>query len=348
MIFKKLLSGILAATVVAGALVGCGSTTNNTNAKAKSSKELPEVVNIGTQQMPTDESLARTKGFFEEELGVKVNITEFDSGKDVNNALASKSIDFGLMGSTPATVGIASGIPIELIWIHDVIGDIEALAVKNSANINKISDLVGKKVAVPASSTAHYSLLNALKINNISESDVKILDMQPNDIYAAWQRGDIDATYVWEPTLGKLLGDGKILVTSRELAAQGVLTCDTEVVRKEFAEKYPELVTKYIKALEKANDIYKNNPNDAIETIAKALGISKEESAHQINASQWLSGKEQLDNKYLGTSDKKGDFVKTLKSTSDFLLEQKTITNSPEISVFEKAVNPKYIEDSLK
>lgn len=348
MIFKKLLSGILAATVVAGALAGCGSTTNNTNAKAKSSKELPEVVNIGTQQMPTDESLARTKGFFEEELGVKVNITEFDSGKDVNNALASKSIDFGLMGSTPATVGIASGIPIELIWIHDVIGDIEALAVKNSANINKISDLVGKKVAVPASSTAHYSLLNALKINNISESDVKILDMQPNDIYAAWQRGDIDATYVWEPTLGKLLGDGKILVTSRELAAQGVLTCDTEVVRKEFAEKYPELVTKYIKALEKANDIYKNNPNDAIETIAKALGISKEESAHQINASQWLSGKEQLDNKYLGTSDKKGDFVKTLKSTSDFLLEQKTITNSPEISVFEKAVNPKYIEDSLK
>ncbi|MFW2490392.1 aliphatic sulfonate ABC transporter substrate-binding protein [Clostridium chromiireducens] len=348
MIFKKLLSGILAATVVAGALAGCGSTTNNTNAKAKSSKELPEVVNIGTQQMPTDESLARTKGFFEEELGVKVNITEFDSGKDVNNALASKSIDFGLMGSTPATVGIASGIPIELIWIHDVIGDIEALAVKNSASINKISDLVGKKVAVPASSTAHYSLLNALKINNISESDVKILDMQPNDIYAAWQRGDIDATYVWEPTLGKLLGDGKILVTSRELAAQGVLTCDTEVVRKEFAEKYPELVTKYIKALEKANDIYKNNPNDAIETIAKALGISKEESAHQINASQWLSGKEQLDNKYLGTSDKKGDFVKTLKSTSDFLLEQKTITNSPEISVFEKAVNPKYIEDSLK
>lgn len=346
--FKRLLSGILVA-VVTGGLVGCGtSTNNNTNSSTKSSKELPQVINIGTQQMPTDESIARTKGFFEEELGVKVNITEFDSGKDVNNALASKSIDFGLMGSTPATVGIASGIPIELIWIHDVIGDIEALAVKNKANINTIADLVGKKVAVPASSTAHYSLLNALKINNISEADVKILDMQPNDIYAAWQRGDIDATYVWEPTLGKLLNDGKILVTSKELAAQGVLTCDTEVVRKEFAEKYPELVTKYIKALERANDIYKNNPDDAIETIAKALGISKEESAHQINASQWLSGKEQLDSKYLGTSKDKGDFVKTLKNTSDFLLNQKAITNSPDLSVFEKAVNPIYIENSLK
>lgn len=344
---KKLLSGILS-TILLVTLVGCGSTTNTTNDSEKLSNKLPEVVNIGTQQMPTDETLARAKGFFEDELGVKVNITEFDSGKDVNNALASKSIDFGLMGSTPAVVGISSGIPIEVIWIHDVIGDVEGLAVKNSSNINIITDLVGKKVAVPASSTAHYSLLNALKINNIAESDVKILDMQPNDIYAAWQRGDIDGAYVWEPILGKLLNDGKILITSRTLAEQGVLTCDTEVVRKEFAEKYPEIVTKYIKALERANDIYKNNPNDAIESIAKALSISKEESEYQINASQWLSGEEQLISKYLGTSEEKGDFVKTLKSTSDFLLEQKTITNSPDITIFEKSVNPKYIEDSLK
>lgn len=344
---KKFVSGILS-TILSVVLVGCGSATNSTNDSEKLSNKLPEVVNIGTQQMPTDETLARAKGFFEDELGVKVNITEFDSGKDINNALASKSIDFGLMGSTPAVVGISSGISIEIIWIHDVIGDVEGLAVKNSSNINKIIDLVGKKVAVPASSTAHYSLLNALKMNNISESDVKILDMQPNDIYAAWQRGDVDAAYVWEPTLGKLSNDGKILITSRELAEQGVLTCDTEVVRKEFAEKYPEIVTKYIKALERANDIYKNNSNDAIESIAKALSISKEESEYQINASQWLSGEEQLNSKYLGTSEKKGDFVKTLKSTSDFLLDQKTITKSPNITVFEKAVNPKYIEDSLK
>ena len=40
--------------------------------------------------------------------------------------------------------------------------------------------------------------------------------------------------------------------------------------------------------------------------------------------------------------------METLKSTSDFLLDQKSITNSPDISVFKDCVNPSYIEESLK
>ena len=342
---KKIISGILVG-IISVVIIGCGS--SYTSSSSNTSSKIPEVINIGTQQMPTDETLARAKDFFSEELGVKVNITEFDSGKDVNNALASNSIDFGLMGSTPAVVGISNNIPLEVIWIHDVIGDVEALAVKNNSNINEIKDLVGKKIAVPTSSTAHYSLLNVLRINNVPEKDVTILDMQPNDIYAAWQRGDIDGAYVWEPTLSKLQDDGKIIITSRQLAEQGVLTCDVEVVRKEFAEKYPDLVTKYIKALEKADDIYTNSPDDAVKTIAKALGISEEDSEKQIKTSKWLNGKEQIEDKYLGTSESKGKFVETLKSTSDFLLDQKSITNSPDISVFKDCVNPSYIEESLK
>ena len=78
------------------------------------------------------------------------------------------------------------------------------------------SGLIGKKIATPFASTAHYSLLNALKLNGISEKDVELLDMQPADIYAAWQRGDIDAAYVWEPTLANLLSDGKILLSSAD------------------------------------------------------------------------------------------------------------------------------------
>src|SRR3712207_7214613 len=41
-------------------------------------------------------------------------------------------------------------------WIHDVIGEAEALAVK--PEIKSIADLKGKKVATPLASTSHYSL----------------------------------------------------------------------------------------------------------------------------------------------------------------------------------------------
>jgi hypothetical protein len=62
----------------------------------------------------------------------------------------------------------------------------------------------------------------------------------------------------------------------------------------------------------------------------------------------WLSGKEEISDKYLGTSSKKGNFAKTLKDTADFLVEQKQIKSAPELSEFEKAINPEFIENALK
>ena len=67
-----------------------------------------------------------------------------------------------------------------------------------------------------------------------------------------------------------------------------------------------------------------------------------------MQGSIWLSAQEQLDPKYFGTSETKGDLVKSLKDTAQFLFEQKSITSVPEDSVFDKAVNPKYIEDAIK
>lgn len=340
---NKIIKTISILCAISTLFMGCGSSKSK-----EVTADEPKVVNIGTQQMPNDEGIAKAKGYFEEEMGVEINLVEFDSGKDVNNALASGSIDFGLLGSSPATLGIANGADVELIWIHEVLGKVESLAVRNDANINSIKDLEGKKIATPFASTAHYSLLNALKLNGIGEKDVELLDMQPSDIYAAWQRGDIDAAYVWEPTLANLLTDGKILLSSADMAEQGVITSNVEVVRKDFAKNYPELVTKYIKALDKGVGLYKENQDDAVKTIAGALQISEEDALLQMQGSMWLSAEEQLDSKYFGTSQSKGNLVKSLKDTANFLLEQKSITSVPKDSVFEQAVNPKYIEDAIK
>lgn len=323
-------------------LTGCGKTTE------VSSAQKPEAITIGFQDIPNDEIVAKVKGFYETELGVKVNFKKFDSGRDVNNAFASNSIDFGLLGTTPAAVGIANGLNYEVFWIHDVIGAAESLAVKNTANVNSVKDLKGKRIAVPFSSTAHYSLLNALKLEGVSLAEVKILDMQPPDILAAWQRGDIDAAYVWNPVLGKLLADGKVITDSGKLAEKGIVTADLGIVSKSFAQKYPDLVTKYIKVQQKAYELYKNNPDDAAVALAKGLNIEKAEALRQAKELIWLSAQEEISDKYFGSSAKKGNLANVLKATADFLVEQKAIEKAPAQDVFEKAINPKYIENALK
>lgn len=132
------LAGMLAASV---ALTGCGSKKEATTSDGKT------IVKIGTQQMPNDEGIAKAMNYFQEEMGdsVSVEIVEFSSGKDVNTALAAGSIDFGLEGSCPASLAIAQDLGVELIWIHEVLGDVESLVATGTSGINTVADLKIKR-----------------------------------------------------------------------------------------------------------------------------------------------------------------------------------------------------------
>ena len=98
------------------------------------------------------------------------------------------------------------------IFVVGLIGESEALVARNGAGIEKVEDLVGKKVAVPFVSTTHYSLLAALKHEGVDPKSVEILNLRPPEIAAAWARGDIDAAYVWDPALGQIKTTGKVVL----------------------------------------------------------------------------------------------------------------------------------------
>ena len=315
--------------------------------KSGGSKGELTVVNIGTQRIPNGEKIAIDKKYFEEEFGVAVNIIEFNAG-DIRNALVSKDIDFAHLGVSSGVLGIASGIEAEVIWIHEVLGEAERLVVKKGSGIESIHDLVGKNVATAFSTTTHYSLLKAMELNGIAEKDVTLYDMQMVVILGAWEGGVFGAAYAWEPTLSSLLEDGNVLLTSKELAEQGIVTSNVEIVRTEFAKNHPEIVIGYIKAVDKAVKLYKEDHSAAIKSLSDQLNISAEEAIAQSSGSVWLRANEQLDSAYFGTSDQKGDLPNSLKDIADFLYEQKSLAKEAELSVFEEAVNPMYIEEALK
>ncbi|MNF55326.1 Taurine-binding periplasmic protein precursor [compost metagenome] len=113
---------------------------------------------------------------------------------------------------------------------------------------------------MPFVSTGHYSLLAALKQWKIDPAHVTILNLAPPAIIAAWKRGDIDATYVWDPALGVAKENGTVLVTSGELAKAGAPTFDAWIVRKDFAAKHPDIVKAFAKVTLDAYADYRNNP----------------------------------------------------------------------------------------
>lgn len=345
---RKLIALLIILVLSLFSLTACNNSTE-TKVNQNSDLAVPAEINFGILRVPNDETLAIAENYFDKyftDQGIKVNTTVFDSGVEANQALASGSIDFATMGNTNAITALARNLKVEMIWIHEVLGEIEALAVKNDSDINKIEDLKGKRIAVPFASTSHYILLNVLKEAGI-ENDVQLLDMQTAEIVAAWERGDIKAAYTWQPSLGKLLESGHVLISSKEMAEQGYITANVEVVRQQFAQQYPDLVADYIKAMTEAGNLYRNDPEQAAEIVAAELGIEKTTALHQMEGSSWKTPQELLSADFFGSSETPGAFARIMKDTSDFLQAQDSIDNSPTQAEFNQYVNPHYIELSL-
>ncbi|HPJ00551.1 MAG TPA: hypothetical protein PLN65_06925, partial [Enterococcus sp.] len=59
---------------------------------------------------------------------------------------------------------------------------------------------------------------------------------------------------------------------------------------------------------------------------------------------KWLNSEEQLAPEYMGTTGNIGELSQNLYDLATFLKSQGSISEVPEISVFEEAINPTYIE----
>ncbi len=205
--------------------------------------------------------VAQADGAYEKASQAKIDWRKFDSGAEVITAVASGDVQIGYVGSSPLAAAATRELPIQTFLIAAEIGAAEALVARNGSAINSPTDLIGQKVAVPFASTGHYSLLAALKHWKIDSSTVQILNLTPPGISAAWQRGDIDAAYVWDPTLGIAKESGKVLITSGELSELGAPTFDAWIVRKDFAEKHPEIVRSFAKVTLDAYADYRKDPH---------------------------------------------------------------------------------------
>ena len=173
-------------------VTGCGSGSSQ-GGQGEGGAGEPDAVRIGYQVIPNAALLAKQRGTVEEAMGVPVEWSQFDSSSAVITAMTSGSIDVALAGTTAAATAIASELPIQVIGIHDVIAESESLVAKESSGISELADLRGKRVAVPFGSTTHFALLQALSDESIPQEDVTILDMQPQEMVAAWGSGNIDA-----------------------------------------------------------------------------------------------------------------------------------------------------------
>lgn len=333
-IFKRL-SAIALASVMAVSLTACGSSGSTAGGSSEAGDSVPDEIRIGYWATPNAELLVKETGALEK-LYPDTTVTwmEFTSGADILTAMQAGSIDFSTIGTPPGTTGIANGYPFKVYYLEDIIGEMEGLIVREDSGINSLEDVKGKTIATSFSTTSHFSLLNALNNAGIDAADVTIMDMDASNIYAAWDRGDIDGAYIWESVKSQILNDGgKEIISSAEVAEQGAPTCEFAIVHNDFYEKYPEVVKAYAGLLDQAAQQYNDEPEEAAKLMSNGLGLTEEEILQAMGGIIELTEAEQAE--YLG---KNGEFVDIIQKTADFLYQQGNLPSEVDSETIQNAI----------
>lgn len=304
-------------------------------------------ITIGYQTVVEPSKVPQATGAYDPATHARIDWRKFDSGADVIAAIASGALDIGYVGSSPLAAAASRDLPIETIYIVGLIGESEALVARNGSGIDGLKDLVGKKVAVPFVSTTHYSLLAALQHEGIDPKKVEILNLRPPEIAAAWERGDIDAAYVWDPALGQIRASGKVILDSAKVAEWGAPTFDAWIVRKQFADEHPEAVRAFVKVTGDAYANYLADPaawgpkSEEAREIARLTGAKVEEVPQLLKGYVFPTLADQASAAFLG-----GGTVEAIAATSRFLKEQGRI--DAVLDDYSGYVSANYVVDATK
>ena len=317
---------LTAANMFAGSVAGTSLLGSAALAQQKT-------VNLGTFGNIDVQNYIRAKGAMAKTFGpgTKVDFVTVRAGSEVLSAMAGNSLDMCNIGSSPMVVGYANGVPASLVYIYKNIIDSEVLVVQNSANIKSLAQLKGKRLGLPFNTSVHFAALAALKTAGLGVGDVNLINMRADTIASAWNRREIDASYIWIPVAPKLVEDGgTIIFKTGDLNAHNLVIFDAFLVRDEFKRQSPELVLAFLKDFEQLAKVFKNNPKEVVETMTKFLGVDEATVMRSLNAFYPVPASEQLTPKWLGQpGDKNAAALRTLQVQAEFLKETGQINAMP-------------------
>ena len=115
------------------------------------------------------------------------------AGPAVNEALASRQLDFVYLGDLAAIIGRANGLPTRLLLGSR--GSESYLAVTKASGIKTLADLKGKRVAVYRGTADQLAFDRALQTVGLNERSLQVINLDWNAGKAALAAGRVDA--VW-------------------------------------------------------------------------------------------------------------------------------------------------------
>ncbi len=212
--------------------------------------------------------VARDKGFFKEE-GLDLQAKSFSAPGDGLAPLLTGGLDAHLSTADSVITALdkAPG-QLKVVYLTDTSAGADAVLAKK--DIADVKAMKGKKVAATLGQCNHLLLQKALEKAGLTEKDIQLVNMNPDDAGAAFAAGKIDVAVTWEPWITKASGDkkGHVIFSSKDTPN---LILDVLAISKKTADKKPAETRAFLKALNRGYEFVQKSPDEAVAIAAKAL-----------------------------------------------------------------------------
>lgn len=221
--------------------------------------------------------IAEGKGYFDEE-DLDVELIAFTNSSDGLNALNAGKIDMGISFGTAAPLTfITNGADFSFFGGY-LSGGHPVYATKEVADqFKSLEDFKGKKVASPRIYTPDIVWRSAMYTAGVDiEKDLELIEMKkPSEVLEAVKSGKADIGIGTGSTYAKIReANLEIIDWSNNLWYNHV--CCRPVAKTEFLEGNQETMKKFLKALIKAEKVWNEEPDFAVDMNIKYLKLDKD------------------------------------------------------------------------
>ncbi|MBP0597599.1 NrtA/SsuA/CpmA family ABC transporter substrate-binding protein [Herbaspirillum sp. LeCh32-8] len=316
---------LLQAALAGAALGGAGLAPSVFAAPGKSRNTDTVRLAWGKGGLP---GIARTRGEFEKTLakdGIRVQwVGPFPNHAPSLQAVTGGSADFGFGGSTtPALAAMIAGSPLVFTQFAVVEPRSTAIIAKDGSGIAKVSDLVGKTVAVNRSGLGEFLLVAALEKHGIARDKVRFVYLNPPDAGPAFAQGKVDAWSMWSPGVDIARVEYKahdVFFEGRDL--EFLIDFNSYVTHRKFAEENGDIVRAVNAAYRTEGEWITGNPKEAEILVQKDAGYSDAVRDSLIKlARRW---------EFHGADDAR--FIATFQGAADWLSERKILPQKVRVS----------------
>ena len=227
------------------------------------------------------------QGYFEE-VGLTVEVYEFQGGPAEIAAMASGDIDISQIGHGAHALCIEGQAAIFQMDHTTSLSDV--VVGNKSHGINTAADLKGKTVAVQAGTSSEIILQQALKKAGLSVEDINTVEMTVDGMTTAMITGQVDAAAAWSPntiTLQDALGENYVNLGGNADFLDSAIFPSSYITTTKYAQENKDILVRFAQALNKAHDYRLANQEYMAKLLAKELDAPEDTMIRALGEADW-------------------------------------------------------------